>query len=213
MNWIHYLFACVWETNNWWGEKGVISFVVIDFCGATYFKTFWLKRQKFWIDVVNSINLSEVLKRMTPNIWSDSFALKSSLFYYCCCFIIWWAQSCLMRMPMEILQKTDRAPQRKTWVDVWDCCINFLALPVSSRMASFSLWSIRLTITRLREPEKRVWNHFTVLSGPCSPQTKDCVSMTTLRWDPLLAIDSSQSALSAEGGSGDKERFNSICSE
>lgn len=37
--------------------------------------------------------------------------------------------------------------------------------------------------------------------------------MTTLRWDPLLAIDSSQSALSAEGGSGDKERFNSICSE
>lgn len=37
--------------------------------------------------------------------------------------------------------------------------------------------------------------------------------MTTLRWDPLLAIDSSQSVLSAEGGSGDKERFNSICCE
>lgn len=37
--------------------------------------------------------------------------------------------------------------------------------------------------------------------------------MTTLRWDPLLAIDSSQSGQSAEGGSGDKERFNSICSE
>lgn len=52
-----------------------------------------------------------------------------------------------------------------------------------------------------------------VLSGPCSPQTKACVSMTTLRWDPLFAIDSSQSVLSAEGGSGDKERFNSICSE
>lgn len=52
-----------------------------------------------------------------------------------------------------------------------------------------------------------------VLSGPRSPQTKACVSMTTLRWDPLLAIDSSQSALSAEGGSGDKERLNSICCE
>lgn len=52
-----------------------------------------------------------------------------------------------------------------------------------------------------------------VLSGPSSPQTKAWVSMTTLRWDPLFAIDSSQSALSAEGGSGDKERFNSICSE
>lgn len=51
------------------------------------------------------------------------------------------------------------------------------------------------------------------LSGPSSPQTEAFVSMTTLRWDPLLAIDSSQSALSAEGGSGDKERFNSICSE
>lgn len=47
-----------------------------------------------------------------------------------------------------------------------------------------------------------------VLTGPSSPQTKAYVSMTTLRWDPLLAIDSSQSALSAEGGSGDKESFN-----
>lgn len=37
--------------------------------------------------------------------------------------------------------------------------------------------------------------------------------MTTQRWDPLLAIDSSQSALSAEGGSGDKEKFNSMFSE
>lgn len=37
--------------------------------------------------------------------------------------------------------------------------------------------------------------------------------MTTLRWDPLSAIDSSQSGLSAEGGNRDKERFNSICSE
>lgn len=37
--------------------------------------------------------------------------------------------------------------------------------------------------------------------------------MTTLRWDALSAIDSSQSGLSAEGGSRDKERFNSICSE
>lgn len=47
-----------------------------------------------------------------------------------------------------------------------------------------------------------------------SPQeTKACVSMTTLRWDPLLAIDFSQSVVSAEGGSRDKERFNSICSE
>lgn len=46
------------------------------------------------------------------------------------------------------------------------------------------------------------------LSGPSSPQTKAYVSMTTLRWDPLLAIDSSQSALSAEGGSGDTESFN-----
>lgn len=52
-----------------------------------------------------------------------------------------------------------------------------------------------------------------VLSGPSLPQTKACVSMTTLRWDPLLAIDSSQSVLSVERGSGDKERFNSICSE
>lgn len=113
------------------------------FVGHHIWKPFWLKRQNFGIDAVNSINLPEVLKRMTQNIWSDSFALKSSLFYYCCCFIIWWAQSCLMRKPMEISQKTDRAPQSKTWVDVWDCCINFLALPVSSRMASFSLWSIR----------------------------------------------------------------------
>lgn len=37
--------------------------------------------------------------------------------------------------------------------------------------------------------------------------------MTTPRRDPLLAIDSSQSAQSAEGGSGDKDRFNSICCE
>lgn len=52
-----------------------------------------------------------------------------------------------------------------------------------------------------------------VLSGPSSWETKACVSMTTLRWDPLSAIDSSQSGLSAEGGNRDKERFNSICSE
>lgn len=56
-------------------------------------------------------------------------------------------------------------------------------------------------------------NHFTVLGGPGSPQTKACTSNTTLRWEPLSATDSSQSTLSAEGGSGDKERFNSICSE
>lgn len=41
---------------------------------------------------------------------------------------------------------------------------------------------------------KRIYNHFTVLSGPHLLQTKACVSMTTPRWDSLPAIDSSVSA-------------------
>ena len=118
-------------------------------------------------------------------------------------------------MEIIILTKDRSSPQRKLWVDVWDCCINSLALTnLISHGLLFSAEHQRLTITRPREkPEKESKITLRVLSGPRSPQTKACVSMTTLRWDPLLAIDSSQSALSAEGGSGDKERFNSICSE
>lgn len=129
---------------------------------------------------------------------------------------MWWAQSCLMKMSMEIilLTKDRSSPQRKMWADVWDRCINSL-----SRYQSHLAWprfhcgtsDIYHNPTKgTRKKESK--NHSPAPSGPSSPQTKACVSMTTLRWDPLSAIDSSQSVLRAEGGSGDKERFNSICS-
>lgn len=212
MNWIQYLFACVRDQQL--RKRCDLSFVVIDFQGAPYLKTFLIEETK----------ICDWCCKLSSFIWSLETHDTKYLKWFLCPRVFSILLLLLFHNMMSSvlldedaygnLTKDRSSPPEK---DVGGC-VGLLyqfsrATSLISHGLVFTVEHQRLTITRPREPEKRVWNHFTFLSGPRSPQTKACVSMTTLRWDPLLAIDSSQSALSAEGGSGDKERLNSICSE
>lgn len=108
------------------------------------------------------------------------------------------------------LHKRQIKPPEKWVGGVWER--NPSLLPISSRTASFSseFYHNPNEVSRKKAPQ-------ITLQGPewphSSPQTKAHVSMTTLRWDPLLALGNDREQSMAEAGSGDKERFNSICCE
>lgn len=85
-----------------------------------------------------------------------------------------------MSVEINILTKDRSSPLRKMWVDVRDSNLSSYQSRLFFLLRSSSLKSLH------------------ILSDSSSPQTKAWTSNTTLRWELLLACDSSWSALSAE---------------
>lgn len=159
-NWAeHMVWLCErWTNRHGWGGVGR------DVWAPFFLLLLNLEWRAIWHLLIKETKIkgwyfhsSEVLRWIQPNICSDSSVPQSSLFYYCNCFIIWWAQSCLMRMSMEIiiLTKDRSSPPEK---DVGGCVGLLYQFSCTANLILhglvFTAEHQRLTITRPREPEK-----------------------------------------------------------
>lgn len=162
----------------------------------------WSKRKNGSVISMNST----VLKLMLSDIRFVVIPLQTNFDYnllICHVISLSW-RGCLWKSSFS--QKADRTLQQKMWVDVWDCSINCIALPISTCLPSFSVWGIRdlpkpdwkkqkNSLKSLYVPE---WPYLTADQSLCIHDNAK-MGFTLSHW--LLSV-------SAEGGPGDKERFN-----